>query len=199
MEMDYLLTPEELMVMPRWCQVKLLTVRRQHNLPGGENVPDSVLHEYAKWNGIIGKDIYVYTHHYCRGLNWINRYKKSFTTLPYKNVENDRERALQEATMQFKFMKGHLQPKHKLYYQMLMDDAYVYWEKKDYKNALKNYSELMQRKPEYAPVYIKYAEILETIGEKEEAIKVLQLGLEKTKGNLAIKQALSALGGTSAK
>lgn len=192
--------PDEFSVLPRWCQIKILAHPRVFNTPpllvGGpeaENVPDSVMKEYEKWSRIIGKDIFVFTHHYCMGLNRINRYKRSFI-YQYKGIETDRGRALQGAIGSFKFMRGRLLPKHKLYYMMLMKEAYVYREMGNIKRAVKNYREIIKRKPKYAPVYVEYAEMLISVGNNSDAIKILQFGMEKTNGAEMIKNALNAMG-----
>jgi len=188
---------QEFVNLPKWCQIRMMAHPRIHHLEGSENVPGSIMRQSAMYEKSVGKDIYPYAHHYCRGINWINRYKHSLP-FNYKNIERDRDYALNYSIGEFRFMRGHLTPAHKLYYSMLMYEAYVYSEQKDYRKALKNYGEIIQRKPKYPVAYIKYAEILNTTGQKEEAKKILQSGLENTKGDPAIKQALGALGGTSA-
>jgi len=189
---------EEMSVLPRWCQIRMLAHPRMFNHLDADEVSDVVMRENAKYSKIIGSDIYVYTHHYCRGLNWINRYKHTLTRFD-KDVKVDRKYALRSALGDFHFMRNHLEPRHKLYAPNLMNEAYVYWEQKDFKRALKDYIRIMQTKPTYAPVYVKYAELLKSVGNSEEAINVLQIGLRKTKGDPAIKKALLALGGTSTK
>ena len=44
-------------------------------------------------------------------------------------------------------------------------------------------------------MYLQYANLLNSMGRRADAIKVLQIGLKKTKGAKAIKQAMTAMGG----
>jgi tetratricopeptide (TPR) repeat protein len=171
---------EELPMLPKWCQIRTIAHPRMFGQSRGENVPDSVMRENAKWAKIVGEDIYIFTHHYCRGLNWINRYKKSLG-FTYNNVENDRDYALKKALSEFHFMRGRLRAKHKLYYPMLMNEAYVYKEQKDFVSAQRNYIEIIKLKPNYAPAYDEYAALLNLMGKNEDAIKVLQLKAKRVK------------------
>lgn len=198
MNKDFTFSLEELKAMPKWCQIRMLVQNRvvgvSRGKAFGENVPDSTMNEYYKWAKVIGEDIFRYTHHYCAGLNWINRYKLSFVS-QYKGVERDRDFALKSALNEFRFMRGRLRPKHKLYYAMLMKEAYIYGEKKNFKKAIKNYSEIIKLKPRYVSAYVEYAQLLNSIGNSENAIKVLQFGLKKNKGSKIIEQLIVTWGG----
>ncbi len=191
---------DELLAMPRWCQCRILvqnqTLDTSHFKPF-KNVPGSLMLEYKKWAKVVGKDIIRYSHHYCSALNWINRYNKYYT-IQYQGAERDRQFALGRVLSNFRFMRGHLNPKHKLYYSMLMREAYVYSEQKNFTAAGKNYREILKLKPGYAPAYIEYARLLNSVGKTEDAIKILQIGLKKTKGDKAIKQAMTAMEGAGA-
>lgn len=196
MNKDLPFSREELNAMPKWCQIRILVQNRVVGMSGkgfGEDVPDSVMREYYKWAKVVGEDIFRYTHHYCSGLNWINRYKLSLTSW-YKGVETDRKFALKSALGEFRFMRGRLRPKHKLYYSMLMNEAYIYRELGDFKKAARNYKEIIKRKPGYAPVYVKYAWLFHSIGKSSDAIKILQIGLKKTNGAEIIKKAMVDMG-----
>lgn len=194
---DTTIPAEELVRLPQWCQIRMQAHPRMHHTEGAEDVPETIMRENAKYAKIIGEDIYIFVHHYCRGLNWIKRYDRSII-FPYDGVEKDRDFALNYALSEFRFMRGRLKPRHKLYYEMLMKEAYVYWEKKDYKKSLRNYVEIMERNPSFAPVYVKYSELLNSVGEKEEAIKLLKTGLKKTRGDQHIKKKLKILEGLNA-
>ncbi len=190
---------DELSAMPRWCQCRILVQNQILGLSTKpfKNVPDSLMLEYNKWAKIVGKDVIRFTHHYCTGLNWINRYNRYYTS-QYQGSERDRQFALKAALSEFKFMRGRLNPKHKLYYSMLMREAYVYSEQKNLIAAGKNYKEIFKLKPGYASAYVEYARLLNSVGKTEDAIKILQIGLKKTKGDKAIKQAMTAMEGAGA-
>lgn len=185
--------PDELRAMPRWCECRILWQRQFVGWSRDVPVPDSIKIEYKKWAKVIGEDIFRGTHHYCTGLNWINRYKLSLTDT-YKNIENDRNIALNSALGEFRYMRGALKPKHRLYYEMLLNEAYIYSEQGNHLKAANNYIEILKLKPKYAGAYVKYAMFLTSIGQKEKAIKVLQAGFKKTNGSKIILQALTAMG-----
>ncbi len=184
--------PEEMAAVPRWCQNKMIVHKSKY-----KNLSGPVANEYNKWAKVIGEDIFRYTHHYCMALNWINRYKISLASL-YKNVEADREFALKNALSEFLFMRKRLQPKHKLYYSLLMNEAYVYGEQKNLAAAVRNYQQILKLKPGYAFAYVEYARLLNSVGKTEDAIKLLQSGLKKTKGAKIIKLTITAMKGAGA-
>lgn len=190
--------PEEMKLLPRWCQIRMLSHAGMRGYIGvhalKDRVPDHILRENKKWEKVIGEDIYTYLHHYCWALNWINRYKR-FRFAQYKGAEKDLHGALSNAIGQFNFIRGHLRPKHKLYYSMLMNEAYVYQELKDNKKVAVRYMEVIKRKPGYALAYVKYAQFLNYIGKNGDAVKILKLGLKNTKGAKIIKQTMAAMGG----
>lgn len=190
MNKGYHVYPEELKTLPRWCQCRMLIKNHVVGRHPGEKVPDTMIQEDKKWAKAIGEDIIVFTHHYCAGLNWINRYKLSLVSL-YEGVESDRERALESALGEFKFMRGRLTPKHALYYSMLMNEAYIFREQKNIAQAVKNYQEIMKLKPGYAPAYVEYAGLLISLGKTMDAKKILQVGLEKTNSEKSIERMLS--------
>jgi hypothetical protein len=138
--------PDELSALPRWCQIRLIAHPRIAGYPAGENVPDSVMQENAKWENIIGKDIYRSCHHYCWGLNWINRYKISLI-LTGKQAEAYRNSALNRALAEFYYLHGLKDKvkKHELYDQLLINEAYIYTQLGDIKKAAERYVELKKR------------------------------------------------------
>ena len=183
----------EFNALPRWCQIRMMAHRRMGGLD--DNVPDSVMRENEKWRKFIGNDnVYFRAHHYCVGLTWIIRYKTSLLS-KYKGVESDRIMALNLALEEFKFMGHKRCKKSNLYIPLLMNEAYVYGEQKDFEKAVKNYREIIKVKPSYAVAYVKYAQLLNSVGRNTDAIKVLQTGLKKTKGAKDIKRAMTAMGG----
>lgn len=189
--------PEELPMLPRWCQIRILSHPAMRGYKGvfanRERVPDWVLKENANWEKVIGKDIYDYCHHYVWGLNWINRYKR-FRFSSYKNAERDGKFALQSAINEFNFMRNHLRPNNKLYYSMLMEEAFVYKELGDYAKVVGRYTEIIAKKPKYAPAYVEYAHFLNAIGKKGDAIDILKSGSKNTSGDKIIKDAMIKMG-----
>jgi tetratricopeptide (TPR) repeat protein len=190
--------PEELKELPRWCQIRFRSYGAMRGYTGAwtnwERPPISVLRENKKWEKLFGAKVYNGAHHYIYGLNWINRHKR-YSILRYEGVERDLNFALNTVISEFKFMRAYVRPKHKLYPMMLMQEAYAYKGLGNYKKAAQLYTELMKRNPGYAPVYVEYANLLKSVGKSKNALKVLQIGLKKTKGSKQIKQALAVMGG----
>ncbi len=187
-------TPEELRVLPRWCQVQILAMPR---LFGNDvsAVPDSLMNERKKWDKVIGEGLLLSMHHYCAGMIWIYRYKRSFS-FSDTYVEADRRTALRRGLAEFAYSKKAFKIKsRKFYYSTLMYEAFIYEEQGDIIKAANNYKEVLKLKPSYTSAYIRYANLINSIGRSADAIKVLQIGLKKTNGAKAIKQAIDAIGG----
>lgn len=74
-------TPDEIAMMPDYCQAKM-----------GSN-PDF----YQQWNKRMGPDKFMHLHHYCHGLKMMNRFKLTFE-------KQQRRGALQEAIGEFNYV-----------------------------------------------------------------------------------------------
>ena len=186
----WLPSPEEISGLPRWCQVKMTAHRMKY-----KNLPKPLADEYNKWANVVGEKFFRATHHYCAGLNWLNRYRQhSFST--YKGAKQDRQFALKSARGEFQYMRERTTPKYKLYYLCLMQEAYANKELKNYAGAIKNYQQVIKLKPGYAIAYVEYAGILNSLGKNQDALKILQIGLKKTKGDKVIEKTMAAMKGT---
>ncbi len=195
MNMTSWVSPEddEFTALPRWCQIRMTAHPRMRGRPGSENVPDSVMRENQKYAKIFGERVYNSAHHYCNGLSWIQRYKSSLFT-NYEGVVDDRETALTYALKEFNYFEGHKTLKtSKLYIPIRMNEAYIYQELGALAKAGIKYKELMKTKPAYPLAYVEYAKLLNSVGKKSDAIKILKIGLQKTKGSKAIKQMIASM------
>lgn len=195
MNMDPMISPLERQALPKWCQTRMIIHHVMHPpFDPISTVPSSVVRESHKLEKIIGERVYNSVHHYIFALNWINRYKLSFT-MQYAGIENDRLGALNKAIKEFAYMRGlgDILKKNKLYYNLLLYEAYVYNELGNIKDAVKNYYEAMKTRPSYANAYIEYATLLNSAGKTADAIKILNIGLKKTKGNKLIKQMIASM------
>lgn len=88
----------ELRSLPEYCQVKL---RQKPGDPG-----------YTTWLGILGPD-FIHTHHFCAGLNFINRHYKARSAY-------DKKYYLTAALPEFGYMVTHAAPTYSL-----MPDVYM--------------------------------------------------------------------------
>ncbi|WP_319574705.1 tetratricopeptide repeat protein [uncultured Desulfobacter sp.] len=182
--------PDEMAAVPRWCRCKMQVHKRHYT-----DIPAPLMQEYNKWGKIIGEDTLRAAHHYCMALNWINRYKRSLSS-SYKDVDMDRKFALKQGLDELRFMKSMKTIKKRaLYYRLLMNEAYLYRELGDFEKAARNYREIMSRKPGYASAYIEYAQLLHSFGNNADAVKILQIGLKRTKGNKIIQQMMTNIRG----
>jgi len=178
-------TPEEINALPRWLQIVVLTGPKT-------NPPAHLMREREKLIKKYGKPIHA-AHHFAAAVNWINRYYKSLGTGHWQG-DADRKMALETALGEFRFMRGGwLTPKDIFYYSMLMYEATIYELQGNLKSAAKNYHEVIKLKPKYALAYVKYANLLESVGKPSAAVKILKKGLKKTKGAKIIKKKMETL------
>jgi tetratricopeptide (TPR) repeat protein len=187
-------TQEELQKLPRWCQVNLLTLRRTfHN--DTQSASDELMKEREGWARTIGEDVFSYMHHYCMGLNVMNRYfdkEAELATAPEDKKELEKKR-LAGGLEEFNFVKDYLRQAHNVFYpELLLNEAVIYRELDDVQKAIGSLAEALKVKPDYVAAYLELSRTMKTAGDATEAKKVLDLGLKMTSGSEAIKRALEA-------
>jgi hypothetical protein len=119
--------PEELVLLPRYCQVRIMD-RNRVNTRDKSAASDAVMAEGDKWSNNIGPATWSRLHHYCAALNWINRYKKTFFSPNYPLLAKDRQLALNLAMSEFSYIRKHMERTCVLYPELLLKEAFVYSE-----------------------------------------------------------------------
>jgi hypothetical protein len=170
---------EEMTLMPRWCQVCLVT---NGSIFTGDKsaITDKLLAEKAQWAKKIGEDVFIYLHHYCAALNWINRYSRSMVDKDYPESKMHREAALRSGLKEFAFVRGQVKKDWILFPELLLKEAFFYSELGDNKQAIQNLREATELRPDYAPIYQELARIYEKVGMKDQASATLKLMSKKT-------------------
>ncbi|MGC2048957.1 MAG: tetratricopeptide repeat protein [Gallionella sp.] len=93
----------EISSLPQYCQARL---RKKHGSP-----------EYKTWEGILGPN-FVHTHHFCNGLNLINRYYKALN-------QYDRHFYLNAAIKEFDYMINHAAPTYSLMPEVYLNRGFA--------------------------------------------------------------------------
>lgn len=184
-------TNVELEKLPRWCQTQILAAPRLFH-GDKTSVPDSIIAERAELARKMGiDDIMIYTHHYAYGLNWLNRYRNTFSQ-SYRGVESDRKFAIKTAIDQFLFMDKYIKPTHKIYGEYQMNLAYAYAQNEEYNKSFDRYKILISNKPKFVRPYFEYANLLNSLGYNKAAIDVLNHGIKNTNDE-GLKKVLSII------
>jgi tetratricopeptide (TPR) repeat protein len=170
---------EEMLSLPRWCQVCVVT---NASIFSGDksSVTDALMAERAQWAKKIGEDVFIYLHHYCAALNWINRYNKSMFDEDYPEASMHREAALRSGLQEFAFVRTHVNKAWILFPELLLKEAFIYRALENNIQAIKNLREALELRPDYAPIYQELAETYKKVGMKDQAAATLKLMLERT-------------------
>ncbi len=170
-------TPQELRLLPRFCQDRFRY---------GSSLQHPVI---ARWYRVFGKD-FVHIHHYCAGLNFMNRADRAALR------RKDRGFQLQRAFNNFTYIVEKVSPAFPL-----LPGAYYHRGRALERmgrtaEAVRDYAEAIRRKPRYAPPYVALARIHSRAGRRDEAERVLREGLAANPDSKLLRRALARLGRT---
>ena len=161
-------TESEMNLLPKYCAVKYKYEHRK--------TP-----EVKYWKKTLG-DNYGDIHHYCNGLNFINRAYKSKSLGERKDWVN---KAIGEISYVIKAAK----PGFPLLPELYLNRGKAYELKGELVEATKDYKKSIETKPDYSKAYVYYFDLLfERQKDYAQAEKVLEEGLKKSPKSKALKR-----------
>lgn len=190
-------TLEELPALPRWCQVNILTRQRALHRDTA-SASDELMRERWHWANVVGKSVFTYLHHYCNGVNRINRYYISkYSLFDEKGAEKYRASNLSRALSELRFVREYLRTKpNVLYPELLVNEAIAYRELGQFDRALEHGVEAITVDRQYGMGYVELSRTLRASGEEGEARAILELGFKMTNGDKLIQAEIESPGQT---
>lgn len=172
----YKATEAELSVLPTYCQVKL-----------GYSV-NSTQANTKLYSEKIGPE-YEHIHHYCFGLNFINRYKRSFGN------KTDQTFYFNSAMSEFEYIFGHSSPTFWLQPEMHVQKGKLLAAAKRNVEAVNEFEQALQRDPNYVEAYVALSDLYNNTGQKSKSITVVEQALQRAPNNKSMQRRYNQLTG----
>jgi tetratricopeptide (TPR) repeat protein len=167
------ITDAEYASLPPLCKVRLTA---------GMGSP-----EYIAWGQSLGKD-FMHTHHYCTGLNSINRYYRARSAL-------DKGFHLTNAAGDLSYMVGHASPDYSLMPDIYLNRALVYSLMKQHGKAVTDLTKAIKLDPRLAKAYNMLADYYSGTNQKSKALETVTEGLRHNPGTKSLQRRYTELGG----
>ncbi len=166
--------PDELAFLPRYCQAKLEAL-------------DEV--ETNKWKHAIGED-WARLHHYCFALNYVNRANRA-------RDELTRKRQVGWALGEFGYIRKHGSSAFPLWPELHVKSGDLLRMVGRDSEAAQEYIEAIKKRPGYTPAYSALADYYLDLGNKDEALRTIEDGLEHAPNSKMLKKKFLELSGNS--
>lgn len=166
-------TDLELASLPQYCHAKL---RKNQGDP-----------EYEKWRGILGLD-FMHTHHFCQGLNLINRYYKA-------SSESDRKHYLKSAIDNFGYMVTNAAPTYSLMPEVYINRGTALSKFGKNSEAMVDFRKAIELNPRWAKAYTILADFYVEKKLQGEALATITEGLRYVPNSKMLQRRYVELGG----
>lgn len=142
------------------------------------------------WVGLMGKSFW-HMHHYCWGLIKMRRATSGAVSAEVRlgllrNIVGEMEYVIDNSTPDFVMLPD---------VYLRMGEAYLLL--KQVGQAAEAFNESRRRRPDYPPPYLRWAELLATIGKKKEALAHLEIGLRHAPASPELRAQHTRLGGNT--
>lgn len=171
--MQQLPTDQELLILPSYCQVKMKYFQK----PKGA--------EYKKLESLFGKEDFQHLHHYCWGLNWMNRYGE-------KSQDYEKRHCLKSALAELDYTTDKSTRGFFLLPEVHLNKSLVLRAMGKISDAVKSATTSISLNRRYVKAYLSLSELLAASGKNSDAIKILELGLLENPGDELLEKQLNA-------
>ncbi len=156
-------TPEELMTLPGYCRPKANKDGNNMRVP-----------EVKYWSDRIGGKVYSHIHHYCHALVQIQHYLMSDRS----------EKVLVKAALNnVNYSLQRTPPEHAIYPELLLTKGYIYEVSQQYDKALEATHDAVVMTPKLVRSYVQLSRIYLLNQQPQQAIEVLQQGIDQTQSD----------------
>jgi tetratricopeptide (TPR) repeat protein len=163
----------EIMRLPKYCQVK-------YNAPQGSP-------EWKAWQDQIGKN-FIDLHHFCAGLNFVNRYWGARTA-------PDRSFYLQRAMTNFDYMVKAEKPDFALRVELYSQRGDVFKLMRRPSEAIGDYNKALSINPRAVKPYLQLADLYVASNMRARALEAVAGGLRHLPDSTALQRRYLELGG----
>lgn len=139
--------------------------------------------EVRKWKTVLG-EAFVHLHHYCHGLNALNRINRGL---------GDRDYLLDAALSDFRYMEHQVAEKNVLIPEVEFNIGYVLYQLNRIKEAITPIQKAIRLKPDYVQAYLLLSYCYDRVGDTAGAAGILRSGLAKAPNSQALQSALARI------
>lgn len=166
-------TPSEMALLPDYCKVRATDDQRSP--------------EFKSWMDRVGPK-FLGIHHYCAGLNFINRYQ-------YRVTDRNRNYYLSRAVPEIDYVAKDMPAGFPLAGEIYLNRGIALQLMKKEGEALLDFNRAVERDAKQVGAYLAIADIHEKRGTKVKALEVVSRGLTEVPGNKRLQRRYLALGG----
>lgn len=166
-------TDAEMASLPPYCKAKMKAA------PGSP--------EYSSWEATLGKD-FSHTHHYCAGINFINRYYGARSTA-------DKRATLKDAQTNLQYMVTHADPGYSLMPEVYLNLGVVYSLNNQPAQAITHFNKAIELNPKLPRAYTGLADYYLKSKQKAKALETVTEGLRHNPGTRSLQRRYTELGG----
>lgn len=164
-------TDKEMASLPAFCKARF-----------NEGSP-----EYKYWASALGKD-YGHTHHYCAGINFLNRYYRA-------RSKQGKSFNLNNAQTNFEYMVSHAAPSYSLMPDVHSNLGKVFSLKNQPAQAITHLNKAVELNPRQPRAYGMLADFYSGIKQPAKALEIITDGLRHNPGTKSLQRRYTELGG----
>lgn len=143
--------------------------------------------EYKRWESMLGKD-YGHTHHYCAGVNYLNRYYRA-------RSKQGKSFNLNNAQTNFEYMVKHAAPTYSLMPDVHSSLGKVFSLKNQPAQAITHLNRAIELNPRQPRSYNMLADFYSGIKQPAKALEIITEGLRHNPDTKSLQRRYTELGG----
>lgn len=163
----------EMASLPPFCKAKM------KSSPGSP--------EYKMWESTLGKD-FMHTHHYCMGIDFLNRYYRS-------RSQQEKRVNLNSAQGNLQYMVTHAEPTYSLMPDVYLNLGVVYSLMNQPAQAITHYSKAIELNPRQPRAYSALSDHYAKSKQSVKALEIVTAGLRYNPDAKSLQRRYTELGG----
>jgi len=166
-------TDSEMASLPPYCKARMKS---------GQGSPD-----YKMWESTLGKD-FLHTHHYCAGINFINRYYRS-------RSQQDKRFNLNYAQTNLQYMVTNADPDYSLMPYVYLNLGVVYSLMNQPGQAITHFNKAIELNPRQPKAYNALSDYYAKTKQSAKALEIVTTGLRHNPDIKSLQRRYRELGG----
>lgn len=143
--------------------------------------------EYKAWESRLGKD-FLHTHHYCAGINFINRYYRA-------RSQQDKHFNLNNARGDLQYMVDHADPGYSLMPDVYLNLGVVYSLMNQTAQAITHFNKAIELNPRQPRAYNALSDYYVKSKQSAKALEIVTTGLRHNPDTKSLQRRYTELGG----
>jgi tetratricopeptide (TPR) repeat protein len=143
--------------------------------------------EYKMWEGTLGKD-FLHTHHYCAGVNFINRYYRA-------RSQQDKRFNLNNAEGNLQYMVANADPGYSLMPDVYLNLGVVYSLTNQTAQAITHFNKAIELNPRQPKAYNALSDYYAKTKQSAKALEIVTTGLRYNPEVKSLQRRYTELGG----